>query len=154
VTKRLRIPVLEPDGHGGARIRTERRPTGPRRPRTRAEELARGSDEPWRRDGYGKGYRDARQECMARARGRCERCGRQVAHRDCSGRWVSDGGQTHHVDPLRSGGGGDRPRLALLCPSCHALADAELRRREGHTRPEIENNRQNASDHRGKNRRW
>lgn len=131
MAKRLRIPVLEPDGHGGARIRTERRPSGPRRQRTRGEEEARGSGEPWRRTGYGQGYRSARQECIERAGGRCERCGRLVAIKRADGTWRMLGGQTHHRVPLRDGGGDGPGNLQLLCASCHAGVDAQIRRRKG-----------------------
>ena len=130
MTKRLRIPVLEPDGHGGARIRTERRPTGPRVHR-KGEDAVRAPAEPWRRSGYGKGYRSARQLACERAQGRCERCGRVVAAKRADGRWTMLGGQVHHVVPLRHGGTEDPANLRLLCPSCHAGADAQIRRRKG-----------------------
>ena len=123
---RLRIPVLEPDGHGGARVRTERKPSGPRVHR-RGEGAERLVSEPWRRTGYGAGYRDARQICIERAGGRCERCGLVVAVKRV-GRWACTTGQTHHRVPLRGGGPSSAENLVLLCPSCHAKADARLRR--------------------------
>lgn len=127
--RRLRIPVLEPDGHGGAKVRTEYAPSAPRRQRTRDEERARGRVEPWRRTGYSGPYRAERQECIARAGGRCEGCGRVVAKRNRDGSWSTTIGQTHHTVPLREGGMGGP--LQLLCPSCHAKADAVLRKKHG-----------------------
>ena len=129
MSRRLRVPVLEPDGHGGARIRTERKPGGPRIHRP-DEDAKRRPLEPWRRGGYGSEYRAERQECIDRAHGRCECCGRQVARRNRDGSWTVTGGQTHHERPLRDGGGEGRPRLRLLCTSCHARADALLRAKE------------------------
>ena len=128
MTKRLRIPVLEPDGRGGARIRTEAKPAQPRRPRTPDEERRRRTAEPWRGSGYGHAYRTERQRCIEEARGRCKDCGRVVARRNRDGTWSCTVGQTHHEEPLRDGGKG---RLVLLCPSCHARREALLRRSRG-----------------------
>ena len=124
------IPRLVPDG---ARARKVAGPA-PRAgaPRTYRSEAERSAREPWRARGYGRAYRAERQACIERARGRCERCGREVAFKDArTGRWTVRGGETHHTVPLAEGG---RGRLALLCVPCHRAADAaarDARRRRG-----------------------
>lgn len=126
--RKLHIPVLEPDGHGGARVRTGRKPRGPR-VHTKGEDVVRLASEPWRAVGYGHVYRQARQLCMERANGQCERCGRIVAVKTPKG-WRSTTGQTHHAVPLRDGGTCNPSGMVLLCPSCHRIVeDGERKRR-------------------------
>ncbi len=132
-TKRLRIPRLVPSG-SRAKLATHVQPR-PRASRSdyNADDRKRLEAEPWRADGYGRQYRKQRQRVIERQRGRCAVCGRKVAEKAPSGNWSCArlGGQVHHNKPLRSGGTSDIGNLMLVCPSCHACLDAELRRAEG-----------------------
>ena len=84
------IPSLEPDGIRSVAVRGHRpRDKTPRRYRPESERLA---AEPWRSSGYGQEYRRARELCIDRARGRCERCGRTVAVKS-RGKWKVEGGE-------------------------------------------------------------
>lgn len=114
------IPRLDPDG-------VARYGAKPRRkaPRTHRPEAERRKSEPWRECGYGREYRMRRQAVIARAGGRCQRCGRPVAIQTADG-WRMKGGEVHHVRPLAQGGGDGG--LVLLCISCHRIIDAEMRR--------------------------
>lgn len=117
------IPSLEPDGIRSVAVRGHRpRDKTPRRYRPESERLA---AEPWRSSGYGQEYRRARELCIDRARGRCERCGRTVAVKS-RGKWRVERGEVHHEVPLAEGGGCET--LRLLCIPCHRAVDAELRR--------------------------
>lgn len=99
----------------------------------RWEEQARKHREHWlrhiepehRNDGSVEGYPEdwgmRRAEVYARAKGMCERCGRDV----------SRGYHVHHKIPLSAGGTHALDNLELLCPSCHVSEhpnNAHLRR--------------------------
>lgn len=109
------------------------------RPRRRREATAadatRREREPWR-DSYSKpGYQRARQVAIGRTSGRCASCGKECAVFD-GRRWITRGmdGEVHHRVPLRDGGTDEAGNLVLLCKSCHALADAALRRAKSRRR--------------------
>ena len=133
MAKRLRIPRLVPSG-SRAKLATHVQP----RPQTSrstysADDKKRLELEPWRTNGYDKQYRKQRQRVIEKQNGRCAVCRKKVAEKTSSGRWSCArlGGQVHHAKPLRSGGTSDLINLILVCPSCHAYLDAELRRAEG-----------------------
>lgn len=111
-------PRPKRDGNG-----RKRRPTP--RDRRRAEL------EPWRRAYGTKAYREARQEAIARTRGRCADCGKVCAWWDGS-RWRTEGmdGEVDHVRALSEGGTNDPANLELRCRSCHRRRDARRRRGE------------------------
>lgn len=92
-------------------------------------DLTRDSREPWRKNYQEAEYKRNRQEAIERTRGRCEDCWKKVAHFN-GVRWVTKGygGEVHHKVPLADGGTNDASNLTLLCQSCHAYRDAELRR--------------------------
>lgn len=98
----------------------------PKRKHTAADKT-RGSREPWRREYGSEVYRRARQQAIAKAKGRCCDCGRACAWFDGE-RWRCAGGEVHHVVALSEGGTSDPSNLRLVCRSCHAKRD-EARRR-------------------------
>lgn len=110
------IPKLE---MVGGRL-TVRRGPAPRR-----SEDERRAHEPWRADGYNGDYKARRHAALNSTGGRCARCGKPIAHKK-DGRWVMDGGETHHSVPL-SRGGKSSP-LVPLCIPCHRAADAAIRK--------------------------
>lgn len=127
MTKRLRIPRLDPTGVH-AQIITHQQP----RPRyqSKQDDKTRLKNEPWRAKGYDKRYRKARQKVIAAQGGRCKVCGKKVAELTSNGRWSCArlGGQTHHTNALCNGGNSEASNLILVCPTCHARLDAERRR--------------------------
>ena len=125
MARKLRIPRLEPSGTR-AYLRAYEKPRTSSTPYS-VDDRGRKQREPWRKDGYGRAYREERQRVIQRQQGRCADCGRQVATWK-DGRWT--GGEVHHEKPLRAGGGHEAGNLVLLCPACHHRRDAARRRRE------------------------
>lgn len=84
--------------------------------------------EPWRRSYSDPRYLKARQEAIARTKGRCTDCGRQCAwHDGVKWRTAGMGGEVDHVKALCEGGTNDPANLELRCKSCHGKRDARRR---------------------------
>ena len=115
------IPRLEPNGRKAV-IRYGRKPSKPGKRRNYAERV---KGEPWQKSAYGRAYRARRQAVIEKAGGRCQRCGKPVAHL-VNGVWRTKGGEVHHTVPLAQGGEG--APMVLLCIPCHRRIDAQLRR--------------------------
>lgn len=99
--------------------------------RTREQEAARKTANPWRSQYSSTAYQRARQAALASTNGRCAICGAPIATtRD--GRWVMrrGAGGVHHVRALSQGGGNGASNLVPLCSACHNRVDAERRRGE------------------------
>lgn len=104
------------------------RPKRKRRP-TKGDQT-RGQREPWRSNYSTREYREARQEAIARTRGRCTDCGRVCAWWDGS-KWRTEGmgGEVDHVVALSEGGTNNASNLQLRCKSCHKKRDDARRAR-------------------------
>lgn len=100
--------------------------------RTRAQEAARKTANPWRSQYSSTAYQRARQAALASTNGRCAMCGAPIAQ-SSNGRWVvrRGAGGVHHVRALSQGGGNGLSNLVPLCSACHNRVDAERRRNEG-----------------------
>lgn len=101
--------------------RPKRKPT--------ANDKTRMQREPWRRNYHDPDYLEARQEAIARTKGRCTDCGKVCAWHDGS-KWrtAGMGGEVDHIKALCEGGSNDPGNLALRCKSCHGLRDSKRRR--------------------------
>ncbi len=86
--------------------------------------------EPWRANYTTGEYQHARQEAIARTRGRCTDCGRVCAwHDGKKWRTAGMGGEVDHVRALSEGGTNEPANLELRCKKCHAKRDADRRKR-------------------------
>ena len=123
------IKRLEMHGAGARIVQGGR---GKRKRENRKPDSERAAAEPWRRGGYGHGYRKSRQLVMERQKGRCAVTGKVVAEKR-GGTWriVEPGAGVHHKVALSEGGTEEPSNLVLLSASAHALVDAERRRRAG-----------------------
>ena len=114
MARRLKVPAIRLDGMR-AEVRTHEQPGRRSSPADR-------SAEPWRGAYRTREYQEARQACIERARGRCERCGRVGAVRRQDGTWRTFAGfGCHHT--VRLADGGEGAPLAFLCRPCHWEAD-------------------------------
>ena len=97
--------------------------------RTREQEAARLSQNPWRTEYRDRRYREARQRLLQATNGRCAMCGRQIAD-SAKGHWKMrpGAGGIHHIKALSEGGTNDPSNLVPLCSGCHNRVDAERRR--------------------------
>lgn len=75
-------------------------------------------------------YKRNRQSVLTAHKGRCAKCGKQIAVRS-NGAWVMRGGDIHHICALSEGGTNRKANLVPLCHACHAQADAARRRAKG-----------------------
>ena len=85
--------------------------------------------EPWRINYTTAEYQKARQQAIARTRGRCTDCGKVCAWFD-GNKWrtAGMGGEVDHLKALCEGGTNDPANLELRCKSCHGKRDAKRRR--------------------------
>lgn len=102
------------------RTRPKRKPT--------PGDATRHEREPWRKRYSGQAYRKARQQAIARTKGRCTDCGRVCAWWD-GGQWrtAGMGGEVDHVKALSEGGTDEPSNLELRCKSCHKRRDDRRR---------------------------
>lgn len=119
--------------HCGKVFEGDRCPCRPRPKRKPTKgDNTRSEREPWRRQYQTKAFRDARQQAIERAKGRCVDCGRVCAWKDgAKWRTAGMGGEVDHVRALSEGGTNDPGNLELRCKSCHAKRDAKRRRMSG-----------------------
>ena len=68
-------------------------------------------------------YKRNRQAVLTAHKGRCAKCGKQIAVRS-NGAWVMRGGDIHHICALSEGGTNRKANLVPLCHACHAQVDA------------------------------
>lgn len=117
--------------HCGSVVPAGRRCTCRPRPKRKPTQgdKTRAQREPWRANYGSKEYQDARQQAIARTRGRCTDCGKVCAWFDGS-KWrtAGMGGEVDHVRALCEGGTNEPGNLELRCKSCHGLRDAKRRR--------------------------
>lgn len=88
------------------------------------------SAEPWRARYCRAEFKGARQAVLERQHGMCAACGTPIARPSPAGWRTFGGAGIHHKVPLRIGGTDDPSNLVGLCASCHAKADAAIRKRE------------------------
>ncbi len=103
----------------------------PKRKPTRGDETRDGR-EPWRRRYAQSAYRKARQQAIARTKGRCADCGRVCAWLDGTvWRTAGMGGEVDHERALCEGGTDDPANLTLRCKACHKRRDDARRASKG-----------------------